>query len=82
MTTSIALSKWGNGQGVRIPRPICDLMGIVPGDTLELTFVEGEIRLTKPVEAPLDLNDLFVGYEGCYRPSEWDVGAPVGREIG
>ena len=27
------------------------------------------------------LNDLFKDYKGDYVPSEWDTGAPVGKEI-
>lgn len=26
------------------------------------------------------LNDLFKDYKGDYVPSEWDTGAPVGKE--
>lgn len=26
------------------------------------------------------INELFEGYEGDYKPEEWDTGEPVGNE--
>lgn len=43
MPTS-TLTKWGNSQGIILPKTVCDELRLKVGDTLELEVVDGELR--------------------------------------
>ena len=93
-TTTATLTKWGNGQGVLIPKRLCEKLGIEPGDKLNVTATEDSITIV-PVRQRarrtrvVTIEELFEGYDGTYDPpSDWpafgnetDWGEPVGREV-
>ncbi|MCL2806983.1 MAG: AbrB/MazE/SpoVT family DNA-binding domain-containing protein [Coriobacteriia bacterium] len=74
------LTKWGNGQGVRIPKLICDELNLSAGDVLEIKVYDNGIHMSKTQRKPQSLSELFTNYSGDYQPVEWDAGEPVGRE--
>lgn len=77
MTTG-TLTKWGNSQGVLIPKPLCDQLGIKPGDKLSIDLEDGGITI-KP-EQEFTLSSLMAGYKGPM-PEEYDWGKPMGKEV-
>ncbi len=90
METAMAESKvvkWGNSQGVRIPRVVCDAAGIGVGDVLRMT-VEGQtIVISALRDRPRysragnrSLEEVFAGYDGPPMGEEWIRGR-VGSEI-
>jgi len=80
MITSI--QKWGNSQGIRIPKSVLDLAGIPATGPVELTIEPDAIVIKKIAQQrPKSLRELFNGYDGTYTCSEWDTGADVGKEI-
>ena len=68
MTTTI--QKWGNSQGIRIPKILLD--------TVEWGENEQIIIL---VDNRKNIKELFEDFEGKYEPIEMDWGEPVGEEI-
>ena len=76
--SSSALKKWGNSQGVTIPKSYCDRLGIRPGDRLNMSLV-GEKIVIEP-EREFTLDALMDGYHGLM-PEEYDWGKPVGKEV-
>lgn len=86
------LRKWGNGQGVLIPKALCDKHGLSIGD--KLIIEEGALGIKlKPEHRSLatsyvDIEELFDGWTGTYEPPEdWphvgneiDWSEPVGKE--
>ena len=91
--TTATLVKWGNGQGVNIPKAVCDKLGLSVGDVLAVSVFDGGVTLT-PTRAHkrsgrLTAEQLFEGWEGSYTPPEdfpsqggeviW--GGPVGSEV-
>jgi antitoxin MazE len=87
MADVTTLNKWGNGQGVLIPKRICEQVGISVSDTLGLSVNDrGEIVL-QPQERryrrrrKVTISDLFAGYAGSYKPTEIDWVAAVGDEV-
>ena len=48
------LNKWGNSQGVIIPKHLCDFLGLQVGDQLEVTVNSkaGTIELTQKEPVP------------------------------
>lgn len=87
------LTKWGNGQGIRLSKGLCDSLGIRIGDKLDIEQADDGI-VVKPSKQKfhrtqkLSASDLFDAYSGAYEPpSDWpsmgaesDWGAPVGKE--
>ena len=46
------LSKWGNSQGVRIPRDYCDLLGARVGDTIAIEYDSSRNALVLSFDKP------------------------------
>ncbi len=79
MTTNIR--KWGNSQGLRIPKILLDSLKWKEGKQLEMILGEGEIIL-RPVKARRkSIQELFANYQEDYQPSEVDWGKPEGKEV-
>ncbi|HRU40500.1 MAG TPA: AbrB/MazE/SpoVT family DNA-binding domain-containing protein [Candidatus Diapherotrites archaeon] len=76
------VQKWGNSQGVRIPKYILDHAEISEGDNVAISLEDHKIILFRPNKAlkKYTLEELFKDYKGDYKPGEYDWGAPVGKE--
>ena len=87
------LKVWGTSRAVRIPKRLCEQMGITEESILIMELGEdtqGPYLMLRPAEAehrsfsdaPLaSMDELFAGYEGDYVPVEADWGEDVGREV-
>lgn len=80
------IRRWGNGQGLLIPRAIMDAAGLTVGEKLNLTVkADGHIVLAPEgrwFEPPrkTTVEELFAGYQGKFEPEEADWGESVGHE--
>ena len=74
------VQKWGNSQGLRLPRRILDLAGIGVGDDVEITVSDHEIVVKKVDRPKYDLAELVARIPTGYKAEEVDFGPPVGRE--
>ena len=78
----VTIQKWGNSQGIRIPKAFLDALGMMENDLVELSRVNDNIVITKvKTEKELTLDDIFAGYDGDRAAEEFDWGAPVGKEV-
>ena len=79
---TVKIQKWGNSQGIRIPKYILDELTWNENETVDLMVQNGKIIIerTKP-STRQNIYELFDGYKGKYEPSEIDWGDPSGREI-
>ncbi len=86
------IKKWGNSQGVIIPKEILKEAGIKLNDLLEIKALKGSITISVPhrrksLEERMDdycvRNNITDGFDwskvGDY--GELDLGEPEGREI-
>ena len=82
------ISKWGNSEGIRIPKEIRDRIGLHEGSRVSINVEGDRIIITPPrshstqvgrYSVP-NLRDLFAGYHGDYQPTEDGFAAPVGKE--
>lgn len=83
------LSKWGNSQGIRIPKEICDLLGVGIGSSAKIEVDQAQSRMTVSFDVPerkyrrnrkVSLAELCGEWEGEKVGGEWggpDVGAEV-----
>ena len=81
MTT---IQKWGNSQGVRLPKTILDVLSLQENDPVEITADNNSIiikKTTRKRRAKMSLEERFKNYIGNYQCTEWDTGKPVGKEI-
>lgn len=74
------VQKWGNSQGVRIPKSILEIANISTDEPLEIKVVDGRIIL-EPVLLHQTIKERVANYNGEYECSEWDTGSPKGREV-
>ena len=85
------LSKWGNSQGIRIPKEVCDLLGIGIGSPAKIEVDQARSQLTVSFDRPehkyrrnrkVSLVELCAEWDGEKVGEEWggpDVGAEVVR---
>ena len=78
MTATI--SKWGNSQGLRLPKDIVELLHINIGDKVELT-TQGEKLIIEPLKKKeYDINELVKMIPDDYEASE-ELSDVVGKEV-
>lgn len=76
------IQKWGNSQGIRIPKAFLEALGMRENDLVELNRVDDNIVITKAKkEKELTLEDIFKDYNGEYAAEEFEWGSPVGKEV-
>jgi len=78
MTTTI--QKWGNSQGIRIPKFLIDAVQWNENDPLVLRAENNKIIIEK-AEPRKNIMELFADFDGEYVPEEIDWGDPVGAEV-
>ena len=76
------VQKWGNSQGLRIPRSVLQQARIAVGDQVDISVSKGRIVVKRaaPIRGRYVLKDLLGDLPGDYHPEETGWGAPVGRE--
>lgn len=81
MTTSI--QKWGNSQGIRIPKYLLDAAKLTTSDKITVRAENDMLIIEKaaPTAAHKTIKELFAGYDGEYKPQEVDWGEQVGKEV-
>ena len=89
-TVQTSLKSWGTSRGIRIPKRLCEWMGIVIGSDLTIspgTDAEGSFIVVRPANsghrsfsgAPfISMEEAFAGYGGSYVPVEADWGPDEG----
>lgn len=76
------IQKWGNSQGIRIPKSFLEALGIMENDIVELNRVDDNIAITKVKEKKeLTLEDIFKGYDGEYVTEKFDWDSLVWKEV-
>ena len=83
MTLLSTISKWGNGQGIRLPKTLLELLKWENNDKLEIIVENENIRIKKinSTKKRKNIKELFTNYEREYEVQEIDWGEPEGKEI-
>ena len=79
MTATI--QKWGNSQGVRLPKYLLEELSLCEGAEVEILVSNGTIVIKAPTQRRKTISALFEGYTGDYVPAEIDWGEPTGGEV-
>ena len=76
------IQKWGNSQGIRIPKYIIEALGIKENEKLDISTNQDKIIIAKAQKKKRkNIKELFTGYNGNYKTDAIEYGEPVGREI-
>lgn len=75
------IQKWGNSQGIRIPKNILETASMEENDKVEITAEQDCIIIRRSAKKHLTIEERFKGYTGEYKCSEADTGRPVGNEV-
>lgn len=82
MPLTISILKWGNGQDIRIPKSVLELLNWSDCEKLELIAETDCIKIKKvDVKKRKNIKELFKNYNGNYEKENIDWGDPVGKEI-
>jgi len=76
------LQKWGNSQGIRIPKQLLLLASFKEGEEVEIIAEYGKIIIRhkeKPVKK-YKIEELFADYQIGNNLKEEDWGTPSGKE--
>nr|CDL65470.1 unnamed protein product [uncultured bacterium] len=79
MTTTI--QKWGNSQGVRIPKILLDTVKWADNEQIMIVVDNGKLIIEKAKNKRKNIKELFADYKENYEPIEVDWGEPKGAEI-
>ena len=74
------IQKWGNSQGVRIPKFLLDVVQWSEGEQVVLSADKNKIIIEK-AEPRKNIVELFADFDGEYVPVDMDWGEPVGAEV-
>ena len=75
------ISKWGNSQGLRMPKDIMDSLHLQVGDNVNITMLDGKVIL-EPIKKEIlnyDLNELISKIPSDYKAIE-EFDTIVGKE--
>ena len=74
------VQKWGNSQGVRLPKQVLRDAHISIGDDVEVSARNGRIVVKPLSKSKFDLADLVSRMPRNYKPREESFGKAVGKE--
>jgi len=76
------IQKWGNSQGVRVPKTVLEQARIAVGDEVDISVSKGRIlvRRATPIRGRYVLTELLSRIPADYRAEETDWGPSAGRE--
>lgn len=88
----IKLKKWGNSQGIRLPKSILTEAQVKPDDTFIVRIDKNKNIILEKKKKPQNLKELFDGFDYKKYWADWekehpnesreiDWGEPQGREI-
>lgn len=74
------IQKWGNSQGLRLPKHILEDADISVGDDVEVIPQDGQIVIKKVSRPKFDLAEMVSRMPRNYKVREESFGKPVGKE--
>jgi antitoxin MazE len=76
------VQKWGNSQGIRIPKNLLQNSNIKIGEEVDISVEEGKIIVepTHRSRGKYSISDLISKMPKNYKPEEENWGPPIGKE--
>lgn len=74
------IQKWGNSQGLRVPKPALEAANFAVGEEVELFAEAGQIILRPAQKPKVTIKDLIARLPKGYKPEEAGFGPAKGKE--
>ena len=81
MTEVSKIQKWGNSQGIRIPKKMLETLDLKVNDSISIEEGENCLKIKKVKEKLSNIEKLFLNYEDKYEKIDLDWDNEVGKEI-
>ena len=81
MTEVSKIQKWGNSQGIRIPKKMLETLDLKVNDSISIEEGENCLKIKKVEEKLSNIDKLFLNYEDEYEKIDLDWDNEVGKEI-
>ncbi len=78
------IQRWGNSNGIRLPKIILDTLNLNNNDELDIVIKENNIILSKSeprVKQHITMAERIKNSKINYNYQEWDTGATTGNEV-
>ena len=75
------IQKWGNSLALRIPKSFALNVNIKQNELVDLSIEKGKIVIMPIAQKEYSLEELLEGVSENNLHSEFDTGAPTGKEI-
>ena len=75
------IQKWGNSQGIRIPKKMLETLDLKVNDSISIEEGENCLKIKKVEEKLSNIEKLFLNYEGEYEKIDLDWDNEVDKEI-
>jgi antitoxin MazE len=77
-----AITRWGNSQGIRLPKHLLDSVGLSESDRVEIV-AENKNLIIKKISSVKHrtTKERLAGFKGEYAFEELDTGEPIGCEV-
>lgn len=75
------IQKWGNSDGIRIPKSILKSLNIKTNDVINIEQQDDKIVISIPKKKKISLADRFKEYNGDNLSKEFSWDESVGKEI-
>ena len=75
------IQKWGNSQGIRIPKKMLETLDLKVNDSISIEEGENCLKIKKVEEKSSNIEKLFLNYEDEYEKIDLDWDNEVGKEI-
>ena len=66
MTEVSKIQKWGNSQGIRIPKKMLETLDLKVNDSISIEEGENCLKIKKVEEKLSNIDKLFLNYDGEY----------------
>lgn len=75
------LQKWGNSDGIRIPKNFLKSLNLKTNDKVDLKYENDKIIITKPKRVKISLEERFAEYKGKNLAKDFTWDNAKGKEI-
>ncbi len=81
MAANAKIQKWGNSQGIRIPKFILEQINLDTNSDVSISVADDSIIIKKAAKKHIPLTERFTDYSGEAQSGEYDWGEPQGEEV-
>ena len=81
MTEVSKIQKWGNSQGIRIPKKMLETLDLKVNDSISIEEGENCLKIKKVEEKLSNIDKLFLNYDGEYEKIDLDWDNEAGKEV-